>query len=136
MVKEYNTRAESEGIPATRMLAHHGNLMKPDEPAAFDGAEFFGFDIAFVGLGFHHFADPALAAKRLARRLRSDGRLVIIDNLAEDHTGFSRESLQKMFEEAGVGKDYDFVVLSRPLKIGKGEDAREQRIFMAKGTKA
>lgn len=135
MVKEYNTRAVSQGIPPSRMFAHHGNLMKAEEPSEFNGPEFFDFDIAFVGLGFHHFDNPALASKRLVRRLKSSGRIVIIDNLAPDHTGFSEESVQKMFADAGAGQDYNFSVISRPLKIGKGPQAWEQQVFIAKGTK-
>lgn len=135
MVKEYNTRAETQGIPPSQMFAYYGNLMKVEEPADFDGPEFFDFDLVFVGLGFHHFDNPALASQRLVRRLKSSGKIVIIDNLAPDHTGFSKESVQKLFEDAGAGQDNDFSVLSRPLKIGRGPQAWEQQVFIAKGTK-
>ena len=37
------------------------------------------FDIVAVGLGFHHFASPADALKRLARRTRKGGTVVIVD---------------------------------------------------------
>lgn len=65
------------------MRAHQGNLCDPSDPdpAAFRGAEFWGFDVAAVGLGFHHFDDPGLAAARLAARLRPGGVLVILDFL-------------------------------------------------------
>jgi hypothetical protein len=65
------------------MHAHHGNICTPEDPnpAAFASPEFFDFDIAAVGLGFHHFDDPALAARRLAARLSVGGVLVIIDFL-------------------------------------------------------
>lgn len=68
------------------MLAYHGNLCVPgdEDPEAFRDAKFYGFDVACVGLGFHHFDDPALAAKRLATRLRPGGVLVIIDFLVFD----------------------------------------------------
>jgi len=37
------------------MFAYQGNLCDPEDenPAAFSGAEFYNFDIAAVGLGFH-----------------------------------------------------------------------------------
>lgn len=65
------------------MAAFHGNLCVPEDqdPEAFRGDKFFGFDLAVVGLGFHHFDDPDLAAKRLAARLRQGGVLLIIDFL-------------------------------------------------------
>ncbi|KFY45549.1 hypothetical protein V495_02924 [Pseudogymnoascus sp. VKM F-4514 (FW-929)] len=119
----------------SHMFAYYGNLMKVEGPADFDGPEFFDFDLVFVGLGFHHFDNPALASQRLVRRLKSSGKIVIIDNLAPDHTGFSKESVQKLFEDAGAGQDNDFSVLSRPLKIGRGPQACEQQVFIAKGTK-
>ena len=65
------------------MRAYQGNLCVPDDPnpAAFSGPEFFNFDIVAVGLGFHHFDDPALAARRLAERLKDGGVLTILDFL-------------------------------------------------------
>lgn len=65
------------------MAAYHGNLCAPgdDDPLAFRGPEFSGFDLAVVGLGFHHFDDPELAAARLVARLRPGGVLLVIDFL-------------------------------------------------------
>jgi hypothetical protein len=39
------------------MRAYQGNLIVADDPnpAAFSSDNFFNFDIAAVGLGFHHF---------------------------------------------------------------------------------
>lgn len=65
------------------MVAFQGNLCVPEDedPEAFRDLRFSGFDLAVVGLGFHHFDDPDLAAKRLAARLRPGGVLMIIDFL-------------------------------------------------------
>lgn len=65
------------------MAAFHGNLCVPEDqdPEAFRDGKFSGFDLAVVGLGFHHFDDPDLAAKRLAARLKPGGVLLIIDFL-------------------------------------------------------
>ena len=73
------------------MHAYQGNLCIPDEPnpPAFASSEFQNFDIAAVGLGFHHFDDPELAAQRLVERLRPGGVLFILDFLPHDkfHVG-------------------------------------------------
>lgn len=66
------------------MIGYQGDLCVPtddEDPAAFRDAKFFNFEMACVGLGFHHFDDPALAAKRLVGRLRAGGVLMILDFL-------------------------------------------------------
>lgn len=65
------------------MVAFSGNLCVPEDqdPEAFRDGKFFEFDLAVVGLGFHHFDHPDLAAKRLAARLKPGGVLLIIDFL-------------------------------------------------------
>ncbi|PSS03303.1 S-adenosyl-L-methionine-dependent methyltransferase [Coniella lustricola] len=90
MVQVYNTRARNQGLDPEEMSAYHGNLCIPKDPtpAAFqDPVQFFNFDMAIVGLGFHHFDDPQLAASRLVARLKPGGVLVILDFLP--HTPFS-----------------------------------------------
>lgn len=87
MVTEYNTSAQNQGLSPSEMQAYVGNLIDPNEsaPAELSRKEFFDFDIAVVGLGFHHFDQPALAAKRLAERLKKGGVLMIVDFLPHEH---------------------------------------------------
>lgn len=68
------------------MHAYQGNICDPSDPnpAALAGPEFTGFDVAAVGLGFHHFDDPTLAARRLGERLKTGGVLMILDFLPHD----------------------------------------------------
>lgn len=89
MVHEYNTSALNQGISTSEMRAVQGNLLDANNPSPSElaGDEFFNFDIAVVGLGFHHFDDPALAAKRLAERLKKGGVLMIVDFLPHEHAG-------------------------------------------------
>ncbi|ROV94867.1 hypothetical protein VSDG_07088 [Cytospora chrysosperma] len=119
MVAAYNTRARNQGLAEDEMVAFHGNLCVPgdEDPAAFRDAKFFDFDLAVVGLGFHHFDDPALAARRLVARLRPGGVLMIIDFLphgpahgsghghdrhaGHDEHGHHHEGHGHMGEEAG-----------------------------------
>ncbi|KAF9872216.1 hypothetical protein CkaCkLH20_10308 [Colletotrichum karsti] len=117
MVAAYNARAENQGLSADEMRAYQGNLTDPadPDPAAFSGARFRDFDVAGVGLGFHHFADPELSAKRLVERLRPGGVFVILDFLPHEkmdnglpaastvmHHGFSEERMRAIFEQAGA----------------------------------
>jgi len=95
MATAYNTIANEQGLSNEEMSASVGNLLDASDPAPahFSGAKYFNFDIAVVGLGFHHFEDPALAAKRLAERLKTGGVLLIIDFLPHDKEDFDAASL-------------------------------------------
>lgn len=77
------------------MYAYQGNLLDPNDPdpREFASFDFQLFDIAVVGLGFHHFDDPALAAKRLVERLRPGGVLLILDFLPHGKVADVRLSL-------------------------------------------
>ncbi|KAG0651262.1 putative methyltransferase [Hyphodiscus hymeniophilus] len=194
MVHEYNTSASNQGIPESEMHAVVGNLIDssslPD--SSFEGKEFFDFDVAAVGMGWHHFTDPAYAAKALGKRLKKGGVLLIIDFLPHEgigegghghghahhhghsgnhnhnhshdagdqgekeradgygedknmesaaahtvtHWGFAKEDIKKMYEEAGVGVDFDFVVLGKGVVFEKEGKSMRRTAFMAKGRKA
>ena len=100
-------------------------------------------DIAVVGLGFHRFDDPNLAARRLAARLRPGGILLILDFLPHGenmirhgaehtvtHHGFSEESIRAIFEQAGVTAEYGLEVAGGIIfPMG------ERRVFLARGCK-
>ncbi|KAL2758353.1 hypothetical protein ACRALDRAFT_1068705 [Sodiomyces alcalophilus JCM 7366] len=89
MVAVYNTRAENQGLSEDEMRAYHGNLIDPADPApaAFADPRFRDFDVAAVGLGFHHMDDPEYAARQLAARLRPGGVFFIIDFLPHAPVG-------------------------------------------------
>jgi SAM-dependent methyltransferase len=167
MVNEYNASVQNQGIPASEMRAVLGNLIDASDPnpAALSGPEFHDFDIAVVGLGFHHFDDPALAAKRLAERLRKGGVFMIVDFMPHGHfhgsdghghghghgghghehpaqktvmhMGFSEEEIKRMFEGAGVGGAFDFVLLGKGVVFEDREKGTkmERSVFMARGSK-
>ncbi|KAG8671824.1 hypothetical protein FPOAC2_05185 [Fusarium poae] len=125
MVNVYNAQAQSQG---SSRRAFQGNLADPTDisPEAFTDAKFFGFDVAGVGLGFHHFDKPDLASKRLAERLKPGGVLFIIDFVAHKidpqdaakrgiaHHGFSEEQIRNMFEDAGL-TDFAYQELPEPI---------------------
>jgi SAM-dependent methyltransferase len=132
MVAEYNNNANSKELA---QQAYTGNLAGGEaSPAAFAAPEFFDFDLVAIGLGFHHFSDPSLAATRIAARLKQGGKFMIIDNVSDDN-GFFRESAEKLFHDAGVAGDFEFSVIDRELQIGRGPSAWKQRVFIARGSK-
>jgi SAM-dependent methyltransferase len=156
MVKEYNKSAENQGIPPSEMFAYTGNLLDPSDPspAALSGPEFYDFGIAAVGLGFHHFDDPTLAAKRMAERLKPGGVLLIIDFQPHEHLhhhlhdhpaaktvthmGFSEVDIKTMFEEARVGQNFEYVVLGKGVVFTDKSDESKtfsRKVFMARGSK-
>ncbi|KAK4248721.1 methyltransferase [Corynascus novoguineensis] len=151
-VAAYNARAENQGLSPSEMYAYQGNLCAPDDPnpPALASPEFSNFDIAAVGLGFHHFDDPALAARRLAERLKTGGVLLILDFLPHEkpdtshpaaptitHHGFTEEHIRSIFEEAGVGKNFALEEVAVVFHVSKEKGAGVKRkIFIARGNKA
>ncbi|KAH6618739.1 S-adenosyl-L-methionine-dependent methyltransferase [Boeremia exigua] len=83
MVASYKSRAASAGLPPSTVDAVVGNLFDKEDlqPAHLAGEEWWGFDLAAVGFGFHHFEDVVHAARQLKERLRPGGVLVINDFL-------------------------------------------------------
>ncbi|KAF5021819.1 hypothetical protein F66182_6145 [Fusarium sp. NRRL 66182] len=125
MVRQYNAQAQTQG---SSRQAYQGNLADPTDasPAAFADAKFFNFDVAGVGLGFHHFEKPELASKRLAERLSPGGVLFIVDFVAHKidpeyaamrgitHHGFLEQQIKTMFEDAGLA-DFSYQEFPDPI---------------------
>lgn len=109
MVKAYNTIVSNQGLSAEEMFAVAGNLLDPKNPspAEFKEAKWFDFDLVAVGLGFHHFEDPILAATRLAKRLKPEGVLLIIDFLPHEHPeSFATDGRHSHDHSHGHGHDH------------------------------
>jgi SAM-dependent methyltransferase len=130
MVEQYNTLMLNQGIPSSEMRAVTGNLLSPTDPnpAHLNAPEYFNFDIAAVGMGFHHFTDPTYAAKQLVQRLKPGGVLFIVDfkphaplehshHHSHDHSHEHSHSHEKqgekpkVDEEEEVGKNAAHTVL-------------------------
>ncbi|KIW17224.1 hypothetical protein PV08_04415 [Exophiala spinifera] len=172
MVQAYNSRfadttdPESDAPTTTtsqedeRINAHAvvGNLLTTtttttttggeDSAAALAGPQFYDFDLAVVGLGFHHFADIRLATRRLVERLKPGGVFMIVDFVthameAEEspelkesvntisHHGFSEGELRAVFAEAGLD-EFALVRMGDHVTV-RGSSKREP--FMARGRK-
>jgi SAM-dependent methyltransferase len=83
MVSTYNNRMTSTGLSPATVHAVNGDLFDKSNPAPveFSGPEWYNFDLAAVGFGFHHFEDVVHSAWQLKERLRPGGVLVINDFL-------------------------------------------------------
>ncbi|KAI5867699.1 S-adenosyl-L-methionine-dependent methyltransferase [Durotheca rogersii] len=163
MVAAYNSRAENQGLSQQEMHAVIGDLLTPQPTGNLSEPDFFGFDLAAVGGGFHHFADPEQASVRLVKRLRPGGVLLIWDFLPHGprsgndaahygvmHHGLSEERVRNMFEQAGAGTGFALEVigthtLPNSHQHGQrghahgGEDhagPAARHIFFARGQKA
>lgn len=93
MVTHYNEAARSSGLSPEQAHAVVGDLLGAIVPPELSGPDFYNFDVAAIGLGFHHFEDPPLAVKRLAERLKAEtGVLIIVDFLPFEHGAHSHGS--------------------------------------------
>lgn len=158
MVAEYNHRASAAGLEHFHAML--GDLCSAEGVAQdLMGKNLFDFDIAGIGMGFHHFEHLQLSIDRIVERLRPGGLFFIVDLVAAsgDHAigehgvgddfvkeaartvphkhGFTREDMKALFETAGC-KDFGFVVYERPMVMGEGEGAFTKKVFLAKATKA
>ena len=123
------------------------------------------FDLAVVGLGFHHFDDPVRAVKALASRLRDDGGVLLIvdfvggcgskddqeraerQKLSQSSLipeamhdtvrvhGFDRKGVEEMFTAAGL-KAFEWDEIEEKVVLIVDGERKERRVFLAKGTKA
>ncbi|PHH79678.1 hypothetical protein CDD82_2236 [Ophiocordyceps australis] len=154
MVQSYNAKAQSQGLFPTLRQAHVGNLVDPadPDPTGLSIPLFHDFDAAGVALGFHHFDDCALAARRLAERLRPNGLFFVVDFLPHGsmdrhqeaargvtHHGFGEARMRGLFEQAGVASHFSFDVVAGDVVSGHMGPAGcnvVPRLFVAIGRKA
>jgi SAM-dependent methyltransferase len=83
MVSTFNKRVRDAGLSEETVHAVNGDLFDKanPSPAEFSGPEWYDFDIAAVGFGFHHFEDVVHSARQLKERLRPGGVMVLNDFL-------------------------------------------------------
>lgn len=151
MVDRYNDLAKDPELMQRNAKAVVGNLFTEDRPSdSLNTDDLSGFDIAAVGLGFHHFTSPTLAISRLAERVLPGGVVLIIDLLdegqGEDEAnlsdarptmtahGFSEASMKKTFEDAGL-QDAVFGVMEEPIELVFHDKKVNRKIFLARAIK-
>lgn len=149
MVERYNDVAKDSEIPSVRNArAIEGNLLADSGPAEdLNRPDLQDFSIAAVGLGVHHFHDPAEAIGRLAQRLRPGGVLLIVDFVAEDQEwiassadetirkhGFDEREMKEMMEGQGL-REYGWKVMPERIEVRIEDKPRYWLVFLARGTK-
>ena len=147
MIAEFNKFARNAGIPPEKMFAQQGNLLAETLSEDLAGPEFFNFDLVAVGMAFHHFADPELAMKRFAARMKKGGVCLIIDMVPHQHAdmhdhpeagptikrkGFGMQEMKEIFEGAGITREFDYVIMEKPIVFTMDGERRETTLFMAK----
>lgn len=155
MVAKYNEAASISGLTEQQAHAVVGDLLGATIDAKFKSEEWWEFDIAVIGLGFHHFEYPAEALKRLAARLKArTGVLVIVDFLPFEnhqvvkegssshgmertikHNGFTGDQMRDMYLAAGF-EDFDIVALKEPVEMELKSGPVHRTLFVAKGRKS
>lgn len=149
MIATYNSRMNDSNI--SNATASLGDLVTADpSPPLSDPKSPRDYDIAAVGLGFHHFENPELCIGRLVERLKPEtGVCLIIDWLPETHGdgamdhmkhtikyhGFDEKRMREIFEGAGL-VDFGFVVLDEPLVLEMKGKKVEKTAFLARGRRA
>lgn len=147
MVEKYNEAARQSGMTSDHCCAIVGDLFTDTVPDHLTGPDLYQFDLAVIGLGFHHFEKPGLAVQRLVERLKpGEGVLVIVDFLPfskDDHDGggarhtikthgFDKAAMEKMYKDAGL-EEFGFDVLSEPAVMEFDSGTKKRDVFIAKG---
>lgn len=148
MVQKYNEAARQSGMTSDHCNAIVGDLFAETVPDHLTIPDLYMFDIAVIGLGFHHFENPALAVKRLTERLKpGEGVLVIVDFLPfskDDHSGahhtvkthgFNEQDMERMYKDSGLDS-FSFAILPEPVAMEFESGTKYRSVFIAKGKRA
>ena len=146
MVNKFNEAARSSGLKPETVNAVVGDLLADEVPDHLNTAEYYDFDVAVIGLGFHHFENPVLAVERIAERLKpANGVLLVIDFLPFDQdehgnemsktiktSGFARSNMEKLYKIAKLDK-FSFSVIDDPAVMELQEGTKKRTMFVARG---
>ena len=150
MVQKYNDAADSSSLSTEQVNAVVGDLLADEVPEHLNTPEYYDFDVAVIGLGFHHFDNPVRAVQRLNERLKPGvGVLLIIDFLpfneeqgpsSQDlqhtikHSGFEQKNIETIFKIARFER-FSFSVIDEPAIMNMQDGPRKRQMFVARGVK-
>jgi len=103
-----------------------GDLLSDPPSSTLDKPELFDYEIATVGVGFHHFPDPAQALARLAQRVKAGTGVVLIIDWLPDEAGHQAHHhhdghCQHRAHAGGHGSEHAHGVGGDPL-FGSADD--------------
>lgn len=137
MVSEYNKWAQETGSSSDRVWAYEYDMLAGEERNPLPRQDLSNFDIVVVSMALHHVSDPAKLMQRLGQCLRPGGTCVILDRTPAstkantdattskrlgdtlktvNKEGFAEEEMQKLYEDAGMGQNFEYVVIPRPFE--------------------
>jgi len=129
MVNKYNEKAAKLELGQC-MHGTVGDLLDEGSRSSppLNGPEFHNFDLAAVGMAFHHLAEPPILLQQLKKRLRPEnGVCLVIDHARM----YSETHMRAMFEEAGLGRDFRYKILEEPMVVKS--QGWSSILFMARG---
>ncbi|KAJ5769838.1 uncharacterized protein N7511_001889 [Penicillium nucicola] len=142
MIVEYEKNAQAAHL-SEKIVGRTGDLLAPVVEESL--SDLPKFDIVAVSMALHHFEDPALGVRQLARYIKMGGVFVAIDLVVQERGphgfggaegtvsthGFSRADIKRIFEEAGLS-NFDYKVIPKPVKFVHGGKAIEKTVFIAR----
>ncbi|KAJ5707703.1 S-adenosyl-L-methionine-dependent methyltransferase [Penicillium malachiteum] len=155
MIKEFNDNAATLGL-SDKVTGHECDLLADTPPPDFAGPPYMDLDMVIVSMALHHFEHPLLALQRLGERVKQGGTCFIIDLIPQSHHshdyghghahktdfgeaahtvkthGFSEETMQKLFEDAGFNSEFKYKAIDQPLEFIQDGKSRSMRIFFAR----
>ncbi|EHY54820.1 hypothetical protein HRR83_004010 [Exophiala dermatitidis] len=137
MVSEYNKWAQSTGLDSDKVWAYEYDMLAGGESKPLPQQKLSDFDIVVVSMALHHVSDPTKLMQRLAKCLRPGGTCVILDRVPDSTSsrtdvtlstsqaemlktvnqhGFSEGEMRRLYQDAGLGHKFDYVVIPHPFK--------------------
>ncbi|KAL4886416.1 S-adenosyl-L-methionine-dependent methyltransferase [Aspergillus karnatakaensis] len=141
MITEYNNAVEELGLDSSRMQGYQYDLLADTNTNSTlpDGALAGKFDVIAIGMALHHVSDPAALLRRFASLLKPGGVCVVLERVPGRDTepgleevleaeqlsvmktiakhGFTEEEMRGLYEQAGMGKGFEYVVIEEPFRF-------------------
>jgi SAM-dependent methyltransferase len=162
MVAEYTNWARAHGHPE-KMRAYRLDLLDPPAQSEME-VELAGFDVVLVCMALHHVTDAGRLLARLRECLRPGGVCVVVDGVpspmqsaGEDADtadlravlgaeqlgvldtinkhGFTEGEMWALYEGAGLGTNFEYEIIERPLRFTMFGHSFGRIGFIARGEK-
>ncbi|KAI5809999.1 S-adenosyl-L-methionine-dependent methyltransferase [Peziza echinospora] len=144
-INEYNRRAANQRLYPNKVRGFPGDLSTYNPDPRLEYSEFYNFDLAIIGPGFHISNYPQVILMHIYRRLKSGGIILIMDYESpyqgyssvpsqSRHYGYTRGELQALLEQQGLADVY-----VEALTDSEGnsilDEGGQRQLVLAKGVK-